>query len=364
MGRRLQLPVLLVGAGLLFPLQAQIDARRGEPLDVIRTLPPDSVLPVLAFGHRETVSDLLELQATNFLMKRLERLNKLEQEHLDRLYGAVLALDPNNAGAAVRGGMYMSSVADRPHAALAFLRRAAGQEGDPARAVHPQHPERWRLLFEQGSIHLVNLASRSASEAERTRLVSRAGELWREASQQRGAPSNLAGLGDSLAERGLSRLETIQVEAESWRRRVEDDDPLTRRVARRRWRTATSGLRAEVLSEALRQVRAAGQPVETIEELAALTGLDTSDPAGVGLRIVRGVVVSPAYEAAALERVLRTRARRWRATNDPAKDPTPAGLGLTVPTYLEAIITREGEWVVPRDERAPFPPLDDPSLIR
>ena len=57
---------LLGGALLLFPIQGTLDPLQEEELDLLRTLPPRQVLPLLAFGHPETAADLLEIQATNF----------------------------------------------------------------------------------------------------------------------------------------------------------------------------------------------------------------------------------------------------------------------------------------------------------
>src|SRR5690606_2104610 len=120
---RPELLVVALGAALLFPVQAAIDARKGAPVDLVRALPSDAVLPVLAFGHRETVADMLELEATNYLMRHMRATGTLDPRHLERLYGAILTLDPDHAGAAVKAALYLSAVAARPRDAVALLER-------------------------------------------------------------------------------------------------------------------------------------------------------------------------------------------------------------------------------------------------
>lgn len=347
--------VVALGAALLFPLQATIDARKGPPVDLVRALPADSVLPVLALGHRETAADLLELEATNYLMRNMDETGGLDPRHLERLYGAVLTLDPDHVGAAVKAAVYLSAVAARPRDALALLERLERPEEAPTttrrRTTHPQHPQRWRLAFERGSIHLVQLAAASSSEAERSREVAAAGAAWLEAAALPGAPPTLADPAERLAKRGLSRLDTLRWEVESWRQQLDEDDPLTREEAARRLRQAESALRAEELTAAIAR---AGRPVRDVEELARI-GLDVTDPAGVGFLLRNGVVIAPAYEAARLERLLRERAARRRERT--GELPTPEQVGLKIPDYLEAIVTDEGAWVFPHGAVGPFPPL-------
>lgn len=349
---RPELLVVVLGAALLFPVQAVIDAAKGAPVDLVRGLPADAVLPVLALGHRETVADLLELEATNYLMRNMHATGTLDPRHLERLYGAVLTLDPDHAGAAVKAALYLSAVAARPRDAL------EQPEEDPAsprrRTIHPRHPQRWRLPFERGSIHLVQLAGAATSEAERVREVSAAGAAWTEAADQPGAPAALTELAERLVGRGLSRLDTLRWEVETWRQQLDEHDPLTREEAARRLCQAQSALRAEELTEVIAQARGQGRAVQRLEDLARL-GLDVTDPAGVGFLLRGEVVIAPAYEAAQLERTLRERAAWWRART--GAPPTPEQVGVRVPDYLEAIVSDEDVWVFPRGAVGPFPPL-------
>ncbi len=100
--------VLLAGIFLLFPLQGYLDRHQGAAPELSEVLPPERLLPALAFGHGETLSDLLEVKATNYLMGSFRSRSRLEKHHLSRLYNAILSLDPNNVDACWRGAVYLA----------------------------------------------------------------------------------------------------------------------------------------------------------------------------------------------------------------------------------------------------------------
>jgi len=343
--------VLAVGAALLFPLQAAVDVRRGEPPEVIDALPPEAVLPVLAFGHREAAADLLEIQATNFLMQRLERFHRLERDHLELLYGAVRALDPDDVDATFRGATYLSSVANRPYAALAFLDRALGLGADrtqPARTwVHPGHPRRWRLFFEKGSTYLVLLVPRAADDVERRAAVRQAGAEFLAAAEQPGVPADMADklrrAGHDFSTRPLPRRQALEFELAEWTHKAEAADPVVRAIADRRRREVTAALRALDVQEQVDARARAGRPVSDLAEL------DLEPPAAEAGRLLlhQGRVVAAAYQATACEQRLQRALDVWLAGR-PETPPTLGDLGVEVAPYLQAELAGGEARVRPR----------------
>lgn len=334
-----ELLVLAVGAGLLFPLQAGIDARRGKPPEVIDVLPPESVLPILAFGHREAAADLLEIEATNFLMQHLERFGRLERDHLERLYGAILALDPDDCDACFRGATYLSAVANRPYAALAFLDRALGLGADRSTGrrtwVHPGNPRRWRLYFEKGSTYLVLLVPRAADAEERTAAVRKAGEEFLTAAEQPGIDPGLAvslrASAEDFLTRPLPRRRALEFERDEWQNKTQAADPVMRGIAERRRDEVDAALEALDLQRRVDARAAAGEPVTSLEEL----GVGPPESESYRLLLRDGRVLAVAYEASSCEQRLQRALDAWEVEH-PDETPSLDALGVDVPDYLVA----------------------------
>lgn len=362
LARHAPLVIALAGGALLFPLQGVLDRRRTPPPDLLEALPPARILPVLTFGHRQTAADLLEIQATNFLMRWLGQFDRMRHEHLTKLYGAVLELDPEDPGAHLRAATYLFSVADRPDLAREYLDR--GIERVPV-----ADPERWRLFLEEASLEL--LSGVGQPEEERLAHVRAGGAILERAVGLPGAPAELDDFARRLATRGLSRLETLRYEEGRWLERTEHGEPAMRAEARER----LVEVRAALVAQALQQVaddvaRQRGRPPATIDELRQLAraaadraaarggdlpdvlrvfaelGLD--DPLGVGFRLEDGRVVAPGVEARRLQRALEERFLRWQQAN-PGAVPTLADLGLVqVGPDLDVEVSATGVTVRPR----------------
>ena len=333
-----QVAVIVLGAASLFPLQAAIDAGRDPDREatVLVTLPPARIVPALAFGHREpeTMADLLEIRAINFIHRRFERDRRAERDQLMRLYGAIIALDPNDPNACWRGAVYLYALADRPDAALELLELGM----DPETGVHAEHPHRWKLFLEAAGIHLVGYAQDRDRDAEsRTAMVRKAGEYLVAAGGLPGCPSGLERIGRSYLSRGLSVLDGLRYEERMWEQRAATRDALLRGRAEQRLAESRCAIQREKLQQALVAFEAArGAPPERLE----LLGLDLTDPLGVGFWLdPSGRVVAPAHEAALLTRRLNESLARWRRNNEDAETPpTAATLGLSAdetPAYLE-----------------------------
>ncbi|RMG12542.1 MAG: hypothetical protein D6731_13635 [Planctomycetota bacterium] len=347
---------MATGIGLLFPLASAIDARRPPPLELDETLLPARLLPLLAFGHRETAADLLEIQITNFVIRRIDKIGRPEADRLWTVYEAILSLDPQNADACWRGSVYLSSVANQPEAGILMLRRSLGEEDPehpfppglpPREPVHPLHPRRWLLYHELAAIEFLMLRNRAKTEEERLHHTRRAGELWMLAGQQKDAPKWLIDAGRKLAQRGWSAREAFAYEVRLWEARTRSGDEAQRKEAQRRLQEARCALVREELQERVRLLRERGHP---LERLGDLPGLETRapdtladlDPLGVGYVLVDGRVVAPAFEAARLQRDLEGRFLGWRAQH-PDRVPTLEDLGVhKLSKYLEATIDAQG----------------------
>lgn len=360
-------PPLLVaalGAALLFPLQARIDAAREStpPPDVLQTLPPRAILPVLALGHRETAADLLEVRATNFLMRWLGRMNRMRHDHVMSLYDALLTLDPRDPGAYWRAAVYLFSVADRPDLAAEVVERGMA-------SVPVEHPARWRLFLERASMHL--LTSRGLPEAQRLAAVRSAGQLLIETAELPGAPGALRQIGERFATRGQTRLEGLGYEERLWLQRSQEGEAEMRARARARLLETSSAIVLEALREVAKEYAAElGQPPQSLidlngfarerlrrahearqppgEALEALAVRGMKDPLGYGYVVLPdGWVLAPALEARQLERALNERflVSKQRL----GRTPTAAELGVErPPPYLELTIDDEGVRVTPR----------------
>lgn len=334
--------LLLLLAGL-FPLQAGLDRVRGPKPDVITTLPPDRVLRVLAFGHRGAVADLLEIQATNFLIQRLEATNRMEKDHIARLYSGVLTLAPEDAAAFWRASVFHYSIADRPDAAYATL-----EEG--MRRVPPEHPRKWQLYYEAAVQRL--LGATAKPEAERREATRDAARLLREAALLPGAPFELEEFASRLGGRGLSREEALAHEAAEWEERSKKGEPALRARARQRMLEARSAIVRERLQRRVVDpiVELRGRPPGDLVASARFLGIDPTDPLGVGYGLSGTTVIAPGVDAARFERLLRPRHDKWRAEH-PGEAPTLEQLGLlpgTVPAWLEVSPGVDGVTVRPR----------------
>lgn len=336
--------VLLVALlGGLFPLQAAIDRTRGPRPDVVTTLLPDRILPVLAMGHRGALADLLEIEATNFLIRRLQATNRMEKDHIARLYSGVLALAPEDPDAFWRASVFHFSVADRPDAAFATL-----EEG--MRRVPSTHPRKWYLYYEAAVQRL--LAATSRPEAERLASTREAAALLREGALLPRAPFELEQTAARLASRGLSAEEALEQEAAVWQERSTRGEPALRARARQRALEARSALVRERLQRKVVDaiVRLRGRPPGDLYNAARVMGVDPTDPLGVGYALQGTTVLAPGVDAARLERVLRPLHDRFRAQH-PGQTPTLEELGLSaeqVPAWLVVTPGPDGVTVRPR----------------
>lgn len=352
------LAVAVAGAALLFPLTGALDRRRPAPPDVLELLPPTPILPVLTFGHRGTAADLLEIKATNFLMRSLEVMDRMRHDHVTRLYQGILAIDPADPGAHWRAAVFYFSVADRPDLAREILRRGI-------EASSPQHPQRVRLFVELASLEILTGAGKP--EAERLVHIRRAGEVLLQAVGSPGASPELEVFARRLATRGLSTLEALRFEEQLWFDRSRQGEPAMREHAA----TRLKEVRAAVVAEALQRVtddvtRQLGRPPRDLDELLHFVAAATSqaeraggrlpealevlrehgtkDPLGVGFRLERTRVVAPALAAARLDRELDERLQRWQLER-PGATPTLADLGFTpaeVPAFLDVQLDASG----------------------
>ena len=349
--------VLAAGVSLLFPVQLAIDARRGEPPNIIQTLPPPALLPVLSFGHRETVADLLEIRATTFLMKRMEKFSRMDRDQLWLLYSALATLDPHNPDVYRRGAIYLASVANAPGPASTLLRQGLGEpDADGAVAkefVPPDHKRRWYLLHELAAIHFMMYANRAETDEERDAHIRQAGQLWIRVGQSPGGPSALEEFGQRFATRGISRLEALEREVKMWmfQAELQAGNELVRSSTERRLAEAQCALKREHLQGAVDHHAAAGTPVTRLSDLPLepleRIGVDLDDPLGFGFFLVDGLVAAPAYEAVRLERQLQIRYAALLARNGEVRrieDIYPSA----PPPYLEVELVEGQVRVTPR----------------
>lgn len=356
LARHAPLAVVVGGAALLFPLQALLDRHRAPDPDILEVLPPARILPVLAFGHDQSAADLLEIEATNFLMKWLGDWNELRHEHLTRLYDAVLTLDPQDPGAHLRVATYLFSVANRPDLAREYLDRGIA-------SVPVENRQRWRLFLEKASVEL--LAGLGKPEEERVLHVRRAGEILAQAADLPGAPPDLGAFARQLATRGLSPLETLRYEEARWLEGAAQGEPAMRAEAEERLVEVRAALIAQALEvvadDVARQLGRAPDDIRTLRRFAEAAtararehggevadplrvfvehGFD--DPLGVGFELVDGRVRAPGVEARRLERVLQERFLRWQQDH-PGAVPTLSDLGVgAVSSELSIEISARG----------------------
>ena len=100
-----------------------------------------SILPILAAGHRETMADLLEIRATNFVLGTKEpgvAFTDEDRDHLWKLYDGILTLDPNDADAGLRGAILMGAFGNRADDCVALAKRTLGEPGVEERLLELQ----------------------------------------------------------------------------------------------------------------------------------------------------------------------------------------------------------------------------------
>lgn len=352
---RLEWAILLAGLALLYPVQTALDRAKGPPPDVVRTLPPRSILPVLAAGHRETMADLLEIRATNFLLGTKEpgvAFTDEDRNHLWNLYDGILTLDPNDADAALRGAVLMGAFGNRADACVALARRALGEpyrlEGQgeelpPAGpGIWPAHPRRWMLYREQAATHLILHVPRTKDPIERGRYIRRAGELLVEASRT-GGPADLATIGEEMRSRGLSEKRLLEQSYELWKARVDSPHESIREEARARLVEIQSSFQAVELNALAERFARSGAPISSVEELPSrgVTPEALKDPLGVGFRLYEGRIVSPGAMARELQRRLE---QRYVELREAGQELTLEALlqGERPPAFLRVEVQPEG----------------------
>lgn len=323
----------------LFPLQAALDGSKPPLPDLIAVLPPPRLLPILAFGHRGAAADLLEIRATNFLMRSLASRPRADRQHLAALYDGVVALDPQDADAYWRAGVYFFSIADQPEAAAEILQRGL-------RDVAPAHPRRYLLAYELAAEAIIRVVDEPT--AVRDAAVHEAGALLVMTELMPGAPPTLARIGQSLLRRGLSLTQALEYEADKWTEQAQatSEPQLRARYERRAVEARSELARARLQAQVDQWTKDLGAPPASLEQLAR-AGAAVEDPLGVGFRLEGARVIAPAVEALRLERALAGRFDAWRAAHGGGL-PTLAELGVTPPTWLEVHVGDEGVTVRPR----------------
>ena len=334
--------VLGVGLGVLFPLQARLDGSKAEEPPIVETLLPAEILPALAVGQGGAAADLLEIQALNFLLERLQHVRRLDPKHLEVLYRGIVALDPQDPDAYERGSVLLSSLASRPEQGAALL-------ADGIERVDPRHPRRWRLFLELAGTHIISLAS--AEPERREHHVRQAGEILMRVRGLKGAPEGLTEIGRRLATRGLSRLEALQHERQTWVGRTQSGPQALRREARQRVSILDSALEAVALDAAARRFALkGGRPALRLDDLKP-----PQDPAKVGFVLLPGGdVQSVAYQVSRLEGPLLA------AHEQSVQAGEPFVLDPEVPPYVQVEETDEGVVV---EARALTPALQQASRV-
>jgi hypothetical protein len=358
---RLELLVIPAAIALLVPIQGWIDGtpaerERGErnaPPSIFETVPSPRVAPILALGHRETMADLLELRAANFFSRTLDRISKLEREHLNHLYATITALDPEDPGPWLRWSQLMFTLVFDPKVSHEICIRGLN-------AVPEAHPLRWKLRYELACIYLMQSVT-AEDEASRARALARAGESFIATTNLPGLSeedrASLRGVGARLIANGVPRDAVLQQEIAQWEQRAREahEGPL-RQSYMRRALEARSALRCFELQALVDQKLREGKVVGSLGEY----GKPSEDPLGYGFLLSRGRVISPGVDAARLERTLEDNLSVWREAH-PGQVPTPTDLGVSpsLPPYLSVAVTGDGVHVrvlAPGEEPAPFPP--------
>lgn len=327
----------LAGALLLFPIQAWIEGAKLPSPNIVEVLPPPSVLPILASGHRETVADLLEIKAVTFALGSMNPgadFSDEDRDHLFLLYRGVLALDPDNVDAAVRGSILLAAFGWRSDASAALLQLTRGEvakaKGREIRArvgANPAHPRYWKLYYEEAGICISMRANEVQSEEERQAWVRRAGELWVQAADH-GGPEVLREVGERLARLGLSQSGLIGRELALWGERYESAPKELKPAIERRVMALQTRLRCVELTKWVVGLAAEGRVIKDVRELPLPP--EAIKPVLGEFRVFRGRVIAPEAEAELLRQGLNQALTQWREAH-PGLRPTLADLGWVVP---------------------------------
>ena len=330
----------LVGALLLFPIQGWIEAVRLPPPNVVEVLPPPAVLPILASGHRESVGDLLEIKAVTFALGSMQPgadFSDQDRDHLFLLYRGVLALDPDNVDAAVRGSILLSAFGWRADASTALLHLARGAraelKGQEIRAgvsANPAHPRYWRLYYEEAGICISMRANEVQNEEDRAAWIRQGGNLWVQAAEHGGAPV-LREVGERLARLGLDPEGLIKRELELWSERYQTAPKDLKPAIERRVRALQSRLACGALTSWVVEAKRQGRTIRAVAELSPPLPAEAIEcPLGT-FRVYEGQVVAPEAEAELLRQGLNQALNQWRERHPDRGRPTLADLGWVVP---------------------------------
>lgn len=345
--------VPIVGVLLLFPLSVLLDHYTPPPPNVVQTLPPASVLPVLASGHRETFAAFLELKAVGFVLGTMEPGTSFSDENRDHtflLYQGILTLDPDDVDAAVRGSVLLSAFGWRADSSAQLLRMARGEpytykgKRRLQRSANPAHPSYWRLWFEEAGIYLSMRANEVQSPAERDAWIRKAGLAWIEA-EERGAPPGfgLRRAGERLTLRGLDRAALLEREQQIWEQRLASSPAEVQPQIAARVKALVSVRMALALDEhpqvrpMAEHVAKRGGRVSDIRKLPLSFPPEALEPPSGGtFEIIGGHVVCPQAEAFLLAQSLTQSLQRLREAN-PTQFLTLADLNWIVPPYAELL---------------------------
>jgi hypothetical protein len=337
--------LVVVGGLLVWPLQWRIDAVKPPPPDIVDTLPPADVLPVLACGHGGAAANLLEIEAVNFLIAWLQGGHaRLERDHLLRLYEGVVALDPNDPLAVERAAIFLWSLSDSPENANKLIDEALER-------VPEEHPWRWRLYREKAGIYLMlpNLLHLSHKDPEREKYFREAGRILLRGAHVPNMPPVLIESGERLLRRGLTEREALVEEGLIWARAHQGDPEVSRFAAERLLETQSAVRRLDLEEQDVRRFMATfGRLPRSLEELSERLGVDVSDPMGHGFLLADLSVYAPAQEARVMQRRLETNLRQWYRRHPEGPLPTQEQLGAALLPHLEVIIDEAGVRVVPR----------------
>jgi hypothetical protein len=344
----------IAGVLLLFPLSLLLDYYTPPPPNVVETLPPAQVLPVLASGHRETMAAMLELRAVSFVLGTMEpgqAFSDEDRDHLFLLYQGILTLDPDDAGAALRGSVLLSAFGWRADASLEILEMARGRpytfkgEEYRQRSANPAHPAFWKLWFEEAGIYLSMRANEVQSEEERNAWIRKAGQAWITAEEMGASPGyGLRAAGERLTRRGLDRAGLLEREQQIWEQRLEASPEEVRPQIEARVNALVS-LRMALALNADRQVRPLadelhrrGQRLDDIRRLTMLRFPPEAlvPPSGGTFEIIAGQVVCPEAEAFLLEQSLTQSFKRLRKAQ-PTRQLTLVDLGWIVPPFADPL---------------------------
>ncbi len=166
-------------------------------------LPSPLVARLLAFGHHNTVAKLWWIESYKYFNHRVEvggdeALGGGERGSFERLYDALIALDPHFVPFYFHAAMNTGSVADNPHAQLRFLAQGVHQ--------HPDQQELWRYL---ASVLAHDFQMEERNPDQLLAILIRWADVVSEAEGKEGARSWAQGWMQAMArrqERGLGQV--------------------------------------------------------------------------------------------------------------------------------------------------------------